>query len=109
MLALQKQSKFIKKTITLPNGSLAVVVFELIEINGKITARAVCGKLIEETTKNGVPSRGKIYSQEEILALPVYFDIETIEPVVSPFFANILSLVKDLSFVVAQPTRAPNL
>ncbi len=98
MLALQKQSKFIKKTITLPNGSLALVVFELIEINGKITARAVCGKLIEENT----------ISQGEILALPVYFDIETVKPIVSPFFADILGLVKDLSFVISQPSRAPN-
>ncbi len=99
MLALQKQSKFIKKTITLPNGSLALVVFELTEINGKITAKAVCGKLIEEN----------VITQEEVLALPVYFETETFKPIVSPFFADILSLVKDLSFVVAQPTRAPNL
>jgi hypothetical protein len=98
VLALQKQSKFIKKTITLPNGSLALVVFELVEINGKITAKAVCGKLIEEN----------IISQEEILALPVYVEIETIEPIVSPFFADILNLVKDLSFVISQPSRAPN-
>lgn len=109
MLAIQKQSKFIKKTITLPNGSLALVVFELTEVNGKIVAKAVCGKLIEETTKNGVPSRGKTSSQEEILALPGYVEIETIEPIVSPFFADALKLVKDLSFVISQPSRAPNL
>ena len=98
MLALQKQSKFIKKTITLPNGSLALVVFELTEVNGKIVAKAVCGKLIEEN----------IVSQEEILALPGYVEIETIEPIVSPFFADALKLVKDLSFVISQPSRAPN-
>jgi hypothetical protein len=98
MLALQKQSKFIKKTITLLNGSLALVVFELIEINGKITAKAICGKLIEEN----------IISQEEILALPVYFERENFIPIVSPFFADVESILKDLSFVVAQPTRAPN-
>jgi hypothetical protein len=98
MLSLQKQSKFIKKTITLPNGSLALVVFELVEINGKIVAKAVCGKLIEEN----------VITQEKVLALPVYFETETFKPIVSPFFADVLSLVKDLSFVVAQPTRAPN-
>jgi hypothetical protein len=98
MLSLQKQSKFIKKTITLPNGSLALVVFELVEINGKIVAKAVCGKLIEEN----------VITQEEVLALPIYFETETFKPIASPFFADVLSLVKDLSFVVAQPTRAPN-
>jgi hypothetical protein len=99
VLALQKQSKFIKKTITLPNGSLALVVFELVEINGKIVAKAVCGKLIEEN----------IISQEDVLALPVYFEREHFVPIVSPFFADVLSLVKDLSFVISQPSRAPNL
>jgi len=99
MLSLQKQSKFIRKTIQLPNGAWAYVVFELIEVNGKITAKAVCGKLIEES----------VISQEEILALPVYFDKETIEPVASPFFADVLNLIKDLSFTTCQSTRAPNL
>ena len=98
MLSLQKQSKFIKKTIQLPNGAWAYVVFELIEVNGKITAKAVCGKLIEEN----------VISQEEVLALPIYFDKETIEPVVSPFFADVINLIKDLSFVTSQPARAPN-
>ena len=99
MLSLQKQSKFIKKTIQLPNGSWAYVVFELIEINGKITAKAVCGKLIQEN----------ITVQEEILALPVYFETETFKPIVSPFFADIFNVVKDLSFTTCQNTRAPNL
>ena len=107
MLSLQKQSKFIKKTITLPDGSLALVVFELTEVNGKIVAKAVCGKILGQATKNGVPSRGKIYSQEEILALPVYFERESVEPIISPFFADVINLVKDLSFVVSQPIRAP--
>ncbi|MFA5652171.1 MAG: hypothetical protein WC933_02300 [Candidatus Paceibacterota bacterium] len=99
VLALQKQSKFIKKTIQLPNGSWALVVFELVEINGKITAKAVCGKILGQ--ENSVAC-------EEILALPVYFETETIEPVASPFFADVINLVKDLSFVISQPSRAPN-
>ena len=98
MLSLQKQSKFIRKTIQLQNGSWAYVVFELIEVNGKIVAKAVCGKLIEEN----------IITQEEVLALPVYFEAETFKPIVSPFFADVLKLVKDLSFVTSQPARAPN-
>ena len=98
MLSLQKQSKYIKKQIRLPDGTLALVVFELIEFNGKIVAKAVCGKLIEEN----------IVTQEEVLALPVYFDIETFKPIVSPFFADTISLIKDLSFVISQPARGPN-
>ena len=98
MLSLQKQSKFIKKTIQLPNGSWAYVVFELIEVNGKIIAKAVCGKLIEEN----------VITQEKVLALPVYFETETFKPIVSPFFADTIKLLKDLSFVTSQPARAPN-
>ena len=98
MLALQKQSKFIKKTIQLPNGSWALVVFELFEVKGKITAKAVCGKLIEENVISG----------EEVLALPVYFERQNFIPIVSPFFAEAVSLIKDFSFVISQPSRAPN-
>ena len=98
MLSLQKQQKYIKRQVTLPDGSLALVVFELIEVNGKIVAKAICGKLIQESC----------VSQEEVLALPVYFETETFKPIVSPFFADIFNVVKDLSFVVTQPTRAPS-
>jgi len=98
MLSLQKQQKFIKKTIQLPNGSWALVVFELLEVNGKIVAKAVCGKIIDEN----------IISQEEILALPVYFEKQNFLPITSPFFADIQELIKDLSFVISQPPRAPN-
>ena len=99
MLTIQKQLKFIKRNIQLPNGSWALVVFELLEINGKIVAKAVCGKIIEENN----------LTHEEILALPIYFEKENFKPIVSPFFANISNLLRDLSFVKSQPTRAPNL
>ena len=98
MLALQTQSKYIKRRVTLPDGSLALVVFELVEINGKIVAKAICGKLIQEN----------IITDEEVLALPVYFETETFKPIVSPFFADTIDLIKDLSFVTSQPARAPN-
>ena len=97
MLSLQKQSKYIKRQVTLPDGSLALVVFELVEINGKVVAKAIFGKRIENNI-----------SQEEILALPVYFETETFKPIVSPFFAEIKNIVKDLSFTTCQNTRAPN-
>ncbi|MFH1455186.1 MAG: hypothetical protein ABIF22_02615 [bacterium] len=110
MLAIQKQpacrdcvcgagrSKFIKKAIQLPNGSWAIVVFELIEANGKIVAKAVCGKIIEKN----------IPSQEEIIALPINFEKENFIPIKSPFFADVVNILKDLSFVISQPARAPN-
>jgi len=100
MLSIQKQSKYIEKEIQLPNGSWVLVVFQLVEINGKTIARAVSGKIIEKPAT---------LEKEEILALPVYFDRRTVEPVVSPFFSEIETILKDLSFVVTQPARAPNL
>jgi hypothetical protein len=99
MLSLQTQSKYIEKEIQLPNGSWALVVFELVEVNGKIIAKAVSGRFVTKASTLG---------KEECLALPAYFELENIEPVVSPFFSEIKLLLKDLSFVKSQPARAPN-
>jgi len=98
MLAIQTQPKYIKRTVQLPNGSWALVVFELVEINGKITAKAVCGKILGQSAN----------CEEVILALPAHFETETIIPVVSPFFAKIETILKDLAFITCQPTRAPS-
>jgi hypothetical protein len=100
MLSIQTQPKYIEKEIQLPNGKWVLVIFELVEVNGKTIAKAVSGRIIEKIV---------ILEKEEILALPVYFDRQTIEPVASPFFAEIEIILKDLSFVVSQPARAPNL
>ncbi len=99
MLSIQTQPKYIEKEIQLPNGSWVLVVFQLVEINGKVIARAVSGKIIEKVVT---------LEKEEILALPVYFDRQIIEPVISPFFSEIETILKDLSFVISQPARAPN-
>jgi hypothetical protein len=104
MLSLQKRSKFIKKTIQLPNGSFALVVFELLEVNGKIIAKAVCGKILEEN----IISQEDLPAQARVLALPVYFERKTFKSIASPFFADVINLLKDLSFVTSQPARAPN-
>lgn len=77
----------------LPNGELALVVFEL---QGNVW-KAVYGEILA----------AKI-SQSEILALPVYTESQHIAPLVSPFFSHVFHLVKDLSFVVSQSTRAPS-
>lgn len=100
MLALQKQPKYIQKTVQLPNGAWALVIFELIEVNGKITAKAVCGKILGNSNP---------IENSEVLALPVYFERESIEPVVSPFFSEIKEVLKDLAFIVSQPIRAPSI
>jgi len=100
MLSIQTQPKYIKRAVQLPNGSWALVVFELIEVNGKVTAKAVCGKILGESS---------VSCEEVILSLPAHIDIETVEPIVSPFFSKIENILKDLSFVVSQPSRAPNL
>ncbi len=91
--------KYIQKTVQLPNGSWALVVFELIEINGKITAKAVCGKLLNNT----------VVEAEEILALPLYKSPEEFVPFQYSKFDIQYSLPRDLAFITSQPTRAPNL
>jgi hypothetical protein len=98
MLAIQKQPKYLRKIVSLPNGASALVVFELIEINGKTTAKAIYGKVLKHA----------VAKKEEILSLPVYFERKSVLPIISPFFAEIQNLFKNLSFVTAQPTRAPN-
>jgi len=98
MLSVQKQPKYLKKRIQLPNGSWALVVFELVEVNGKTIAKAVYGELLEQ----------KVEAKETILSLPVYFEKQSVTPVVSPFFSYVSSLLKDLSFTTSQSTRAPN-
>jgi len=98
MLSIQKQPKFLRKTMRLPSGELALVVFELIEVNGKVTAKAVYGEILQSA----------VSVQETIVALPVYVEQQNIVPVVSPFFSYVSKLVKDFSFVTSQSTRAPN-
>ena len=99
MLSIQTQPKYIEKEVQLPNGNWALVVFELVEVNGKIIAKAVSGRLITKATTIG---------KDECLALPACFEIQNIEPIVSPFFSEIKLLLKDLSFITSQPARAPN-
>lgn len=98
MLTLKKQPQYIQKTIVLPNGAKALVVFELVETNGKVKAKAVFWKALEQT----------VSQKEEIIALPVYFERNLVEPIVSPFFSEVKEILKNLSFITAQPTRAPN-
>ena len=73
--------------------------FELSEVGGKITAKAISGKILE--------SQAPI--AEEILALPVFITSDHVVPLTSPYFADIEAIIKDLSFITTQPTRGPDL
>ena len=104
MLAIQKQSKYIQKTVQLPNGSWAVLVFELVERDGHIIAKAVSGKLVSEKPA-AATSFGE--AREDVLCLPYIKSPAEFVPV-RYFTSEIIhSFLKDLSFVMSQPTRAP--
>ena len=98
MLAVQKQQKYIQKAVQLPNGAWALVVFELVEHNGQIIAKAVSGKLLADTKieKDDVLCLPSIKSPAEFVPIR-YFTSEVLE-----------SFLKDFSFVISQPTRAPS-
>jgi hypothetical protein len=104
MFDIQKQltcvnrPKYIKKAVQLPNGVWALVVFELIERDGQIVARAVSGQILNETE----------LSKEEILCLPGIKSPADFIPVRSIFLNLVSDFSKDFSFVMSQPTRAPN-
>ncbi len=97
MLSIQKQPKYLEKMVRLPNGTLAMVVFEIVEVNGRLKARAICGKLISQTT-----------SEEKIYALPTHIESIPIIPLKQPLFSYNFLAQKDLSFFSSQITRAPN-
>lgn len=97
MLAVQKKTQYIQKAVRLPNGAWALVVFELVERDGHIIARAVSGQMLSEAT---VEAR-------EALCLPSIKSPAEFVPIKS-VFSNLVSLFsKDFSFVLSQPTRAP--
>ena len=97
MLAIQKQNQYIQKAVQLPNGEWALVVFELVEREGKIIARAVSGKML-----------GDIQAEkEEILCLPCVKSPVEFVPVRSTIYSLLSTFSRDFSFVMSQPTRAP--
>jgi hypothetical protein len=98
MLAIQKQSQFIEKAVQLPNGAWALVVFELVERNGQIVAKAISYKLISDTKT----------TSEAVLCLPYIKSPADFIPV--QFFTSetIHSFLKDFAFITSQPTRAPS-
>jgi hypothetical protein len=98
MLSLQKQNKYFSKEILMPNGSRAVVWFELVETNGRLIAKAISVNVVEEKTTDCTP-----------ICLPI-----TITKIVYAIIKNIHSnfvapLISNLDFIISQPTRAPSL
>ena len=98
MLAIQKRNKYIQKAVQLPNGAWALVVFELIERDGQIVARAVSGKILGDTEA----------SQSETLCLPCVKTPVDFLPIKSIFCDLVSNFSKDFSFIMSQPTRAPS-
>ncbi len=82
----------------MPNGTWALVVFELVQVNGRLIARAVSGKILEEVQAE----------KAEVLCLPCIKSPAEFVPVKSIFSNLVSNLSKDLSFVMSQPTRAPS-
>lgn len=98
MLAIQKRQEYIQKAVQLPNGAWALVVFELIEQNGHIIAKAVSGKILDN----------KNVAEDTILCLPCVKSPADFIPIKSIFSDLVSSFSKDFSFVMSQPTRAPS-
>jgi hypothetical protein len=98
MLAIQKSQKYIQKAVQLPNGAWVMVVFELIERNGQIVAKAVSGKMLDDVQ----------VEKKEVLCLPCIKTPADFLPIKSIFSDLVSSFSKDFSFVMSQPTRAPS-
>jgi len=97
MLSLQKQPKYLEKAVQLPNGTWALVVFELVEQNGRIIARAVSGRLLSDVRKE----------EEGVLSLPGVKSPTEFLPIKSIFSDLVSTFSKNFDFIMSQPTRAP--
>lgn len=100
MLNLVKQPKYLQKTVKLPNGYLAVVVFELVERDGQIIAKAVSLRVLN--TKFDLENK-------KPLCLPGVKSPTEFIPVKSTFSNIVADFAKDFSFTTCLVTRAPNL
>ncbi len=98
MFALSAQQKYFQKEVVLPNGSKAIVFFELVETNGRIVARAVNVQIISEAKASA-----------SVVYLPVSITRAIFAPVVAFYSNYVAPIVEELSFITSQPTRAPSL
>jgi len=98
MLAVQKQPKYLSKVITMSNGTDALVIFELIERNGHIIARAVYAETIKASS---IP-------EQEVFMLPGDLSSATVIPTKSYFSTYVSPFFKDFTFLTSQLTRAPS-
>jgi hypothetical protein len=98
MLAIQKQPKYFSRMMTMPNGVEALVVFELIERNGHLVAKAIYAEAVDTST---IP-------EEKVFALPgIKSPVEFVP--IQFFPADVIhSFLKDFSFITSQQTRAPS-
>lgn len=82
----------------MPNGTQAWVVFELIERDGHIIAKAVYAEKIDVQS---VPEQKVLMLDGEVICTDVL-------PVKSFYTNYVTPYFKDFSFVMSQPTRAPS-
>jgi len=82
----------------MPNGIEALVFFELIERNGHLIAKAIYAEAIDI---NSVP-------EQKVYCLPSVISPTEFIPVKSIFSDFVSTFSKDFSFIMSQPTRAPN-
>ena len=98
MLAVQKQIKYFSRIMTRPDGSQVLVVFELIERNEHLVARAVYAEALDADT---VPEQ-KVYALPGVKS-PTEFVL------VKSIFGHFVSIFsKDFSFMTCSIARAPN-
>jgi hypothetical protein len=98
MLAVQKQSKYFSKVMMMPNGVEALVIFELVERNGHLIAKAIYAEAIDAST---IP-------EQKVYALPGSVICSDVTPVKGFFTAFVSPYFKDFSFLTSQLTRAPS-
>ncbi len=98
MLAIQRRNKYISKVMMMPNGVEALVVFELIERNGKVIAKAVYAEAVDINT---VP-------EQDVLCLPCVKSPTEFLPKKTIFSDLVSNFSKDYSFLTCLVTRAPN-
>ena len=84
--------------MVMPDGTSALVVFELVERDGHIIARAVYAEKIDVRS---VPEQKVLLLDGEVVCTDVLPVKSFYTNYVSPYF-------KDFSFVMSQPTRAPS-
>jgi hypothetical protein len=99
MLAIQKQPKYFSKMVNMPDGTQALVVFELIERNGRLIAKAVYAEALNASS---IQEQEVCLLDGEVCSVSITPEKNCFTTYTSPYF-------KDFAFLTSQLTRAPSL